>query len=232
MNKSFIIRSLIDGGMVALMVLLMAFERIGRTAHEWLGLGLFLLFALHHFLNRRWLQRALYPSPLSVSWRSKRTLRLGVTALFALCMLGMIVSAVLISRSVFGFLPVGGALGFGRRLHMLSVNWGFLVAGLHLGVHWQMFLNQWKRRFPFLAGVWMSVVGAAIALYGFVAFWQSGMSDDLFLRNEFAFYDYSEPLGLFLLNRLGIFALFVWLGHRLARRGDSAGSARRQPRRP
>ena len=37
--------------MIILLPLLMAYSLIGETAHEWLGLFMFLLFILHHSMN-------------------------------------------------------------------------------------------------------------------------------------------------------------------------------------
>ena len=42
--------------MTAALLLLMAYELVGETAHEWIGTGMFLLFILHHFLNRKWIK--------------------------------------------------------------------------------------------------------------------------------------------------------------------------------
>ena len=38
----------VDMAMTILLMLLMAFELVGRSAHEWLGMGMFVLFVLHH----------------------------------------------------------------------------------------------------------------------------------------------------------------------------------------
>ena len=54
MKPKMIGKILADIGMTVLLMLLMAFELIGRAAHEWIGIGLFALFILHHILNRNW----------------------------------------------------------------------------------------------------------------------------------------------------------------------------------
>ena len=95
--------------MTALLMLLMVFERVGQAAHEWIGIGIFLLFILHHILNRNWsknLFRGNY-SPI-------RILQTVSAALVLVTMLGSMVSAVLISRQVFAFLPISGGRAFGR----------------------------------------------------------------------------------------------------------------------
>ena len=54
MQPKMIGKIIVDLGMTILLMLLMAFELIGRTAHEWIGAGMFVLFILHHILNRKW----------------------------------------------------------------------------------------------------------------------------------------------------------------------------------
>ena len=44
----------IDILMTAALLFLMPYELVGRAAHEWIGTELFLLFILHHILNRKW----------------------------------------------------------------------------------------------------------------------------------------------------------------------------------
>ena len=48
------IKVIVDLLMTVLLMLLMAFELIGREAHEWLGVGMFAAFVTHHILNRKW----------------------------------------------------------------------------------------------------------------------------------------------------------------------------------
>lgn len=40
--------------MTIALLLLMTYERVGQAAHEWLGIGIFVLFVLHHILNGKW----------------------------------------------------------------------------------------------------------------------------------------------------------------------------------
>ena len=51
MKPKAIMKIVTDFCMTVLLMLLMAFELIGRTAHEWIGAGMFVLFILHHIFN-------------------------------------------------------------------------------------------------------------------------------------------------------------------------------------
>lgn len=44
MQSKTIGKIIVDLGMTVLLMLLMAFERIGRAVHEWIGAGMFVLF--------------------------------------------------------------------------------------------------------------------------------------------------------------------------------------------
>lgn len=37
--------------MTLCLMLLMSYSLIGEQAHEWIGMGMFVLFILHHWLN-------------------------------------------------------------------------------------------------------------------------------------------------------------------------------------
>ena len=52
MNKK--LRIAIDSGMVLLLPLLMVYSLLGETVHEYLGIGMSLLFVAHHILNIAW----------------------------------------------------------------------------------------------------------------------------------------------------------------------------------
>ncbi|WP_286082623.1 hypothetical protein [Parablautia intestinalis] len=54
MKHKTILKIVIDIGMTVMLLLLMACELIGEAAHKWLGIGMFVLFIIHHILNRKW----------------------------------------------------------------------------------------------------------------------------------------------------------------------------------
>ncbi len=44
----------IDLLMFLALMLLMPYEMVGETTHEWIGMAMFCLFVLHHIMNLRW----------------------------------------------------------------------------------------------------------------------------------------------------------------------------------
>lgn len=54
MKPTAAVRITVDVLMTLGLLFLMGYQFWGDAAHEWAGAGMFLLFILHHILNRRW----------------------------------------------------------------------------------------------------------------------------------------------------------------------------------
>ena len=64
---------------------------------------------------------------------------------------------------------------------------------------------------------WMArVAGLLIAGYGVYAFVKREIGSYIFLRIQFVFFDFEEPLVFFLLDYVAVMGLFVFIGHYLA----------------
>ena len=109
---------------------------------------------------------------------------------------------------------------FGRNLHMLSAYWGFVVMSLHLGLHWSMMMKAVKklsggsRKMP--KGI-LRIIALLIAVYGLYAFVKRDIGSYMFLKIQFAFFDFEEPLLLFMLDYLAVMGLLVAAGYYLAK---------------
>ena len=86
----------VDGAMVILLPLLMAYSLLGEAAHEWLGIAMSALFILHHVLNRRW-----YRGLCKGRYSTVRTLGAATDLLLLADMIALPVSGVMMSRHVF-----------------------------------------------------------------------------------------------------------------------------------
>ena len=137
MNKKQILRMAVDLAMTVILLLLMGYSRVGEAAHEWLGVGMLVLFVLHHVLNRVWIKRI-----FRGRYSPYRILQTALVLLILLTMLGSAVSGVMLSGHVFAFLNVSGGTAFARTLHMLCGYWNFVLLSLHLGLHWIMIVSM------------------------------------------------------------------------------------------
>lgn len=213
MNPKMIVKTGVDIGMTVVLLFLMTYEMIGQALHEWLGIGMFLLFIIHHVLNRRW---------FGVLLKGKyTTFRIWQTVLVMsvlLSMLGFMVSGVIISRSVLSFLPIRGGSFFGRNLHMLSAYWGFVLMSLHLGLHWNIMLGAAGKAVIGTSEGRIRILrisAAVVAVYGMYAFVKRDIGNYMLLRVHFVFFDYDEPLFFFLLDYMAVMGLFIFIGHYL-----------------
>ena len=207
--------------MTVILLLIMARSMVGEAAHEWLGIGMFTLFILHHVLNNAWcrnLRRGKY-TPF-------RIMQTTLVMLALLSMLGSMVSGIILSRYALAFLPITGGQSWARIVHMLCAYWGFVILSLHLGLHWSTMMGMAKRLFarPFAVRKWaVRILGFLIAFYGLYAFFKREIGSYMLLRSQFVFFDFREPLVWFLLDYLAAMGLFVLIGHYLAETAKKRG---------
>lgn len=199
-------RMLVDSLMVVLIPLLMAYSLIGETAHEWLGVMMSLLFVGHCLLNFYW-----FKGLVKGRWTALRIYQTIVNILLLLCTLGLIISGIALSRTVFSFLPIEGGGSWGRTLHLLTSYWGFVLMSFHLGQHWSMILNRVQRSAK--RPVILRVLAVAFAGYGIIAFIKREIGTYMTLQNTFVYFDFGEPLFFFFIDYIAIMGLFVFLGY-------------------
>lgn len=214
MKPKVMIKIYVDIGMTIALMVLMTYELVGQAIHEWLGIGMFILFVMHHILNRKWGGNLLkgHYTPLRI-WQTL------LVVLVLLCMAGSMVSGIILSRHVLSFLSISGGRSFARSLHMVSAYWGFVWMSLHLGFHWSMMMAMAKKVFlnvPSVCTWTVRILAVAIVFYGAYAFVKRDIADYMFLRIQFVFFDFEEPLFFFLLDYVAAMGLFVFVGHYFA----------------
>lgn len=201
--------------MTAALLFLMSYSLISETAHEWIGMGMFLLFLVHLILNRGWLQ-----SLNRGRYTAYRTVQTVLVVGCFLAVFGLMASGIILSNHIFTGLHIRGWSALARQVHLLCSYWGFVLMSLHLGLHWSAILAAVRR----LAGArWLRWLGWLTAAYGAYAFWKRDLPDYLFLRTHFVFFDYEEPVLFFFADYLAIMGLFIFCGYcvnRLLKRGQ------------
>lgn len=214
MKPKLIAKITIDIAMTAVLLLLMTFELIGAAAHEWLGIGMFALFVVHHILNGKW-SKGIFKG----KYTPFRVIQTALVFLVLLSMLGSMISGIILSRHALAFLPINGGQAFARTLHMLSAYWGFVLMSIHLGMHWSMMLNMAKRVFkkPSAVRKWvLRLIALGISGYGVYVFIKRDIGGYMILKNQFAFFDFDEPLIFFILDYISAMCLFAAFGHYLS----------------
>lgn len=212
MKKKLIGKIVVDMIMTVLLLFLMARQLTGDLAHEWLGAGMFILWIVHHILNRNW-----YSHLFKGKYTPARILQTVTNFAVLLSMLGLMVSGMILSREVFAFLPISGGIALARPLHVLSAFWGFVLMALHLGLHWNMILGMVRKATGSAASGRMQkllpIAAVLIAGYGLYAFLKNQFLSYMFLTSSFVFFDFERPVLLFFTEYIAIMGLFIFLAH-------------------
>ena len=102
---------------------------------------------------------------------------------------------------------------------MASSYWGFVLMSLHLGLHWGKILGMIGRAVNGGQAVsktrkmLLRILGAATAVYGLAVFIRRDLLTYMFLRTQFVFLDFNEPVPLFYIDCLAMMGTFIWIAY-------------------
>ncbi len=202
------IRLCIDGSMLLLFVTSLAFRATGRQAHEWVGMALCTLFALHTIWNWRW-----YRNFFSGNYTFRRAIN-AMTDLSLVAAMGVLCACgILNSRHIFGFSQFIDGESV-RRIHSLAAYWGLVLIGFHTGLHGDMIIGAARKAFPpgkggKIPALLLKPAAALFVVFGVWASFDRDMGSKLFLGFSFDYWDPSRPLILFYACNLAITGVYV-----------------------
>ena len=219
----------VDISMTILSIILMGGNYLfpADIVHEILGLALFLLWAVHISLNRRW-----YGAIFKGKYNPYRIMQTVINCGILICTIFLMISGIILSNHIFTFLNIQGGLGFARIAHLLASHWYYLFMSLHIGLHVSMIANkiaqkkdaanessnQESKPQSSARKIIFRIVLALACLYGLYAFIIRGVWKYLFLRQQFFFFDLERGYVLFALDYISIIILFATISHLLATR--------------
>ncbi len=214
MNKKF--RIILDVIMTIMFIILMGYYATDNEVHEILGTITFVLFIIHNILNIKW-----YKGIFKGKHNFQRTFHIIINLLLFIAMVGMMVSGIMISADVFAFLNIPTTM-FGRRLHMLSTSWGFVLMAIHVGLHISGMMNKLNAKmknstFEYVY-YFILVILAGFGIYSFI---NLKVWEDMFLVNHFKFFDYEQSPILFYLKYISVLiviALVIYIIFSLVRK--------------
>ena len=99
-----------------------------EIVHEILGVGLFVLWNVHIFLNRRW-----YSAIFRGKYNLYRVMQTVINCCILLCAIFLMISGIILSNHLFIFLNIQIGLGFARIAHLLVRDWYYLFTPLPIG---------------------------------------------------------------------------------------------------
>lgn len=202
-------RILLDVAMTLLMVTVLACRITGILFHEWAGVVLFILFLIHHILNRRW-----FTQLLRGAYSIQRTLNTCVDLFLIVLMSVMFVTGMMQSSAVLSFLHLPGGMIL-RQIHATAAYWGFVFIALHLGLHWNGIWNATlkKHRNNWRVTLLLRVAAFLIVLSGIWASFERSMGSKLFKGFSFDFWAPGQPVIFFFLQNVVILAMYATLAY-------------------
>ena len=235
MNK---FRISLDITMTVLSIILMGGNYLfpADLIHEILGVGLFVLWAVHIILNHRW-----YSAIFRGKYNPYRVMQTIINCCILICTIFLMISGIILSNHIFTFLNIQGGLGFARIAHLLASHWYYLFMSLHIGLHVGMITNKMCHPAPInchpelvsgshaeeipkqvrhdkLRKIIPRIILALVCAYGIYAFIARGVWKYLILRQQFFFFDLERGYILFAIDYISIIILFATLSHLLAKK--------------
>lgn len=199
------LRIIIDVVMYLLFIILMGHHITGNHIHEILGTGTIVLFIIHNIINIKF-----YKIIFKGKYNLKRVFLTLIDILLLFCMIGIIVSSIIISNDVFSFLKIQTTI-FGLKLHMLSTSWGFVIMSIHLGLHLNVLISKINKKMKNSTFEYIYyLVFVLILVYGIYSFIMMNFISDMFLLNPFKVYNFDESPFVFYLHVLSS-SLFISL---------------------
>ena len=206
MGTKTIIKTAADILMTAALPVLMCYSIVGETAHEVIGVAMFCLFILHHILNFGWI-KTLFKGKYDL----RRSVNTAVNALVFVCMIGLMYSGIVVSKHVFTFVHIGGAM-LARTIHMLCAYWGLVLMSVHLGIHISQMAARMKLKGKAL--IWtMRIAFGLVEVVGIYEFIKLRFADYMFGKVQFVFIDTSVSAVLTTLQYLTVMVLFAYVGY-------------------
>lgn len=206
----------IDFLMTVLLLLLMAYQVVGETLHEWFGAAMLVLFLVHNILNIKW-----YKNLFKGKYKPVRILGTVLNFAVLASILSLAYSGIVMSRHLFAFLPINRGMALARVMHLSGSYWGFVLISLHLGLHWGMIIGMFRKltggkRLPVL--VWtLRLFAAVIAGYGAFCFIKADIFSYMFLKSEFVFFDFEKSAFSVFSEYIAMMGLWIWIGYYVAK---------------
>ena len=190
-----IVKMIIDIVMTILFIILMGYYITDNSVHEILGTITFVLFIAHHILNIKW-----DVTIFKGKHNFQRIFHIILNFLLFISMIGMMVSGIMISSNVFSFLDIPTTM-FGRRLHMISTSWGFVLMAIHVGLHIAGLMSKLNAKmknstFEYVY-YFICVILVGFGIYSFISL---KLWEEMFLLTDFKFFDYDQSPILFYLK--------------------------------
>jgi hypothetical protein len=198
--------------MTILLLCAYAYRVIGDAAHEWIGVSIFVVCIAHNVLNWKW-----YKNIFKGTYNLRRSLLTAINLLLVLAMATLIITGLLHSRTVLAFLHLPGGMAL-RMIHTTAAYWGLPLIGVHLGLHWGMIMNAFRKMAKTNSKnrtqkIIMRILAFTLAAFGVWSSFDRDMFSKLFLGFSFDYWPEKRPAILFFAVMLSIMAVYIFAAY-------------------
>lgn len=195
--------------MAAALPMLMCYSIVGETTHEVIGILMFCLFIAHHILNFGWI-KTLFKGRYNL----RRSMNTTINVIIFVCLIGLMYSGIVISKHIFTFINISGAM-LARTLHMLFSYWGFVLMSVHFGMNIRQVISARKLINHIMIPI-LQIAFGIIAVFGAFQFLSLKFADYMFGRVQFAFIDVTASALPTMMKYLSVMILFSYIGYWLS----------------
>jgi hypothetical protein len=205
-------RLVLPAAMVALLLLALAYWWLENLPHEIFGTVLFALLGWHLAVNRTWFRNL-----LRGQYDTRRAITLVLHLLLIASMLVLLISSVVISNSLFEFLPIPDSI-YLRDVHWFAAYWVMVIVGVHLGLHWSRVMAMVRttlRLSPrnFARTLVLRIAAAFLAGFGVWSFAGLGVWAKLTFTYSLDFWGFNAAVTPFFGHWAGVVSLPAILTH-------------------
>lgn len=223
-------RLVLPAAMAALLLFALAYWWLENLPHEIFGTVLFALLGWHLAVNRTW-----FKNLVRGRYDTRRTITLVLHLLLIANMLVLLITSVVISKSVFEFLSIPDSI-YLRDVHWFAAYWVMAIVGVHLGLHWSRVMAMVRttlRLSPANSGrtLVLRIAAAVLAGFGVWSFTVLGVWAKLTFTYSLDFWDFTAAVTPFFGHWAGVVSLPAIISHygmKVLGNRRTAPNARRQ----
>ena len=197
----------VDILMTVSIILLMAYSLTGQLFHEIMGVSAFILFVLHHILNKNW-----YKTLAKVRYSKIRILMTVIDFTLFILILLLMGSGILMSRYVFSFLDIKRGMSVARQIHLVASYWGYILISFHIGMHWNIMLQAFNKIKSEALKKLLKILSLIAALYGIYIFISHKIYEYMFLQTLFA-RSYEGNIFGFFIDYICLMTAFIFISY-------------------
>jgi hypothetical protein len=210
MNGKLAGRLILEIAFTVLLLCSLMYRVTGDAVHEWIGVAVCAVCITHNILNWKW-----YKNIFKGAYNLRRSVMTAIDLLLVLAMAALIITGLLHSRTILAFLRLPGGMIL-RQIHTTAAYWSLLLIGLHVGLHWGIILNAFRKMAKIngenrTRKIAMRIFALAVAAFGVWSSFDRDMFSKLFLGFSFDYWPEERSAVLFFAVMLSIMGVYVFI---------------------